>query len=217
MFGTLFALVLLAMPATAVWALVRSGAVPRDDLWLRIWPTAWFPLLWLLYWVPLFFIRANPPIEFSLYIFWLPLGSWMVAGIGCRPGLARRVALGTVCLSQVVLCLMAGFSSGAWSFQRRDRYNHVALVVVRGTLKSAPPEFADRQMAPGWIEDLPPGLLCHRMPTMRALGLTEQRVHFAQWHTWLTGLYRVEPRRAGIWYPGGMPAGAAKNVEWRPR
>lgn len=70
---------------------------------------------------------------------------------------------------------------------------------------------------PGWLTDMP-----------FAADFTEsatwgyRNVPHPQWHSWLTGLYRLEVLHVAAWYPGGKLEGVRQNgfrpdIEFRPR
>ena len=72
---------------------------------------------------------------------------------------------------------------------------------------------ADTNLAAGWLFDVLPGT-ADQERVRRSLKFREIK---GLWHTWLTGLYRVENIPADVWYPGGPLSVGATHIEIRVR
>jgi hypothetical protein len=217
MFSNLIALCLLAMPVVAVWSAARAWSPPVRDLWLKVWPTAWFPALWLFGWLPIIGVQANPPFEYSLFAFWLPLLSWVSVALFCRLGMTRRLGLGSIFALLVLIVFSLALLPPDQIAASRDWKARRVFPSVRSRLLSLAGEAPEEEPPAGWVDREPIASRCRINELSGWVDLKARHFHLRQWHTWLTGLYRVESHPAGVWYPGGKPAEAASRLEWRPR
>jgi hypothetical protein len=88
---------------------------------------------------------------------------------------------------------------------RQDRDRVEEEEVIDGVLNAPEP---DRPRPAGWLEVT--RLINSPRPPERA-----RLTHETVWHTFFTRLDREGRTRQRIWYPGGPPATAATQMEWR--
>lgn len=160
---------------------------------------------------------------------WIPLVAILLTSVFVRRHNARAAFL----VMQVVLAVLLqvqfydlgdrrGSPWTGWSDPNRhlSHYRKMALLHLSFTVRDAAVDLPKKVLPAGWIDreplrsallqDYPDELLSADCPT----GIDTAH---AVWHTWLTGLWHVERRPAGVWYPGGTPAEAADRLELRPR
>lgn len=215
MYGNIIAICLLAMPVVALVAMACAWSPAEDDFWLRVWPTAWFPALWIAFWSPGFFVQGHTAI--NPFYFWIPLLSWLGVSLCCKLGKVRERGLAAILVLLVIVVAVPQLASDEWSYAARDRENPMALARLASLLRRGHRDTSNSNFRAGWIDRAPLDELWKPDQQTLRLGVTEQHVHSRVWHTWLTGLYRITSTPAGIWYPGGKPADAADRLEWRPR
>jgi hypothetical protein len=217
MYGNIIAIGLLAMPVVALIAMACAWSPAEDDLWVRVWPTAWFPALWLAFWMPMYLLRENGTHDLNPFVFAIPLVSWLGVSLCCRLGRVRKWGLTTLLVLLGLAICVSQFMPEGWSYTGQDRDNAHVLARLGDILKRGHRDLSGLNLPAGWIDTPPRDDLWKPDQNIVRGGLNEQRIHHRVWHTWLTGLYRVTSRPAGVWYPGGKPLEAADQLEWRPR
>ena len=96
-----------------------------------------------------------------------------------------------------------------------ERISSSSLKTARDWLLALSSEHPDIILPEGWIEEswhqATGEDLFIRPPGYKSASVS----HF--WHTWLTGIYRLEERPNGIWCPGGSIPDCAENLEIRDK
>jgi hypothetical protein len=100
-----------------------------------------------------------------------------------------------------------------WSELTRHNAELTRRDIATSMINSAPPGLI---LPPGWIDEL-----WEQVTSEASLPVTQGRVKMGDvgcfWHTWFTGLYRLDEYKAGFWCPGGPISEGAKKLELRQR
>ncbi len=102
-----------------------------------------------------------------------------------------------------------GWRSAFKSKERNVLSMAQALLEDTGSSESVPPGWIDKSFP---VKDV--AEYASKNPAV--LRAIERRFH-PLWHTWMTGLWRVEEVSWEPWCPGGSASEATKNIEMRPR
>lgn len=203
-------LALLALTAAAIVASIamgggRSAGRPlRDLLWASV------PVLVIGGVCSLLLLQGRKPVAEWL----LPLAGVLLIGWRCRRGTVFRGARIIAPLVAAVLVLhflfvahAKGVTNAPQELERISMlHQQIALDAARQALKSG--------LDPNAV--LPAGPIRTILPevTLDAEQFLVGRAR-AEWHTWFTGLYRVERFRGRVWCPGGPAGQAIANLEVR--
>ena len=217
MYGNVIAICLLAMPVVALVAMMRAWSPADDDMWVRVSATAWFPALWLALWTTMYLLPENGAHDLNPFVFAIPLLSWLGVSLCCKLGKTRKWGLAALLLLLGVAFALSLVMPEGWADAVQDRDNAMALRLLRSRLLNGHRDLSNSKIPPGFMDTPPRDDLWRPDRRLEEYGLTEQHIHRPVWHTWLTGLYLVETKNAGIWYPGGKPSEAANGLSWRPR
>jgi hypothetical protein len=144
----------------------------------------------------------------------VPALSILALGLFCRSERSFRYGTHAFLIAAIVLC---------WNFTRimAPPFPYTADTVHAGGLTRAreQAEIAGAQKALRTISVVAPSF-----PEGPVSAILNEPKYDAvrhvtiqpEWHTPLTGLYRVRRAQGSLWYPGGDVLTASRRIEWRP-
>jgi hypothetical protein len=133
--------------------------------------------------------------------------------------LAGQVVLSVLLVNQFYDLVNDGTSHWTGWDSPNERYSGNRKLAMRHLsyyVKDAAEALPVNPLPAGWLDREPLSLVFRERIDDARIPRTIGTAH-PVWHTWLTGLWRVDSRPAGVWYPGGKPADAADHLELRPR
>lgn len=97
-----------------------------------------------------------------------------------------------------------------------QRISSFSVKTARDGLVAVSTNYPDTILPPGWVEESWRQVTGEDLFIGGRLGYMSGTVsHF--WHSWFTGIYRLEERPNGVWCPGGTIPHCAENLEIRDR
>ena len=218
MTGNIFAVCMIAMLVGALAALLRWGTRPSSR------GTVIGLLLALVCFVALGFLTPTQACRRGGTIIPVLPGS-VLAGVVFAAIPVRKVAA-----PLMIALLVSGYALTLWGMElvhespyvgnpnwprQLERISSSSLQTARIGLLAVSPEYPDAVLPEGWVEES-----LHRAtgeePFTRSPGHRSGKVsHF--WHTWFTGIYRLETYPNGVWCPGGTISNCVERLEIRAR
>ena len=218
MAGNLFACAMLAMVVATLSLLKVAGRRPtRRQILVGILVTL-FSCIWLRSMTPFHGCRRGDTVAPEL------LGG-MLAGF-----VVATVPRFRAILPAVAALLVVGFALSLWGMNLihespyvgnpayPDVLNEISrakLNAERDFLRAHSAEHAALELPQGWLGEVWPKATGEQISRGR-LGYCSGRIdHF--WHSWFTGIYRLEERGNDIWCRGGRLAECVETLEIRDR
>jgi hypothetical protein len=96
-----------------------------------------------------------------------------------------------------------------------ERISSFSLKTARDSLSAVSADHPDTILPEGWLEESWREATGEDLFTGRLGYMSGTVSHF--WHTWFTGIYRLEERPNGVWCSGGTIPDCAENLEIRDR
>lgn len=215
---SIFAVFLVALVLAGPVVAALTGWAPREELLPRSLCGIMACVLAIVL-APVF--AGGPPTP---NLFW-------VLGLGATAAILtvrKKWALGAICVAIGLVWLICAFAYPGFLGLGKDigqRYRGDGGPLrskQRSVLGTAQDLLKDldlpKPISPGWMDESFPvrdvAEFAGKNPTI--LRAVEHRFH-PIWHTWLTGLWRIEEVALEPWYPGGAIQEAVDKIELRPR
>lgn len=130
----------------------------------------------------------------------------------------------------IVVLLLCGYALTLWGMhlvhhtpyvgdpkwaEELHRISSFSLTRARDGLMAASAEHPDTILPEGWVEESWRKATGEQLFPDRLGYMSGTVSHF--WHTWFTGIYRVEQRHNGVWCPGGAIPECAGKLKLKDR
>jgi hypothetical protein len=195
----LFLAVIVIALGVIVW---RPGLFPRP--WLQVaWTIAPFLILGVISSL-MQSVYGSPTREWVI-----PALAALALGVFCRSERAFRYGAHAFLIAAIVLwwnfadVVLSGYTADPVMTMKLERS------IQGGKITTAA---RDLRKLTGVFPAAPVSAILHQPQYDAVTGTTIEW----QWHTPLTGLYRVHRTKGSLWYPGGDVVVASRGIKWRP-